>query len=276
VIGPVERLTLDDLAGCLALAQDRDWQAEEHKWRLLFEVGTVLGLRDDSGGVIGTTVLTRYGIELAVVSMVLVAARHGGSGLGRRLITHALSEAGDAVVFLNATEHGRPLYERVGFVPVGITHTFRGDFVPVPDRRGSRPATPLDLPGIAALDAAVMGADRGRLIECLPGFAEQLRVIERDGVITGYAGAWRNVANAVIGPVIAASADDAMTLIADTAGLVTGPVRVDLDESQPALRAWATSRGLVLRYSEPLMVRHGRRLPGDRSRWFAPLTQSLG
>jgi GNAT superfamily N-acetyltransferase len=276
VIGSVERLTLDDLAGCLALAQDRDWQAEEHKWRLLFEVGNVLGLRDDSGEVIGTTVLTRYGSELAAVSMVLVAERHGGSGLGRRLMTQALSEAGDAVVFLNATEHGRPLYEKVGFVPVGLTHTFRGDFAPAPDRTGSRPATPLDLPGIAALDAAVMGADRGRLIECLPGFAEQLRVIERDDVITGYAGAWRNVANAVIGPVIAASVDDAVTLIADTAGTVAGPVRIDLDESQPALRAWVTSRGLVLRYSEPLMVRHGRRLPGDRSRWFAPLTQSLG
>ncbi len=276
MIGPVERLTLDDLPGCLALAQDRDWPAEERKWRLLFEVGSILGLRDGSGDLIGTVALTRYCGDLAAISMVLVAARHGGRGLGRRLMTHALSEAGDAVVFLNATEHGRPLYEKVGFVSVGLTHTFRGNFVSGARGVGSRPAKPDDLPMIAALDTAVMGADRGQLMERLPNFAEHLRVIERNDVITGYACGWRNVANAVIGPVIAASVDDAATLITDTARAVAGPVRLDLDECQPALRAWATSRGLALRYSEPLMVRHGRPLPGDRSRWFAPLMQSLG
>ena len=276
MIGGVQRLTVDDLPGCLALAQDRDWPAEERKWRLLFEVGTVFGLRDDAGGVIGTTVLTRYGSGLAAISMVLVAARHGGQGLGRRLMTEALSDAGDAVVFLNATEHGRPLYERMGFVAVGTTYTLRGEFVAEGGAVGSRPATPDDLPLIAALDTAVVGADRGRLISRLPDFAEHLRVIERNGVITGYAGAWRNVAYAVIGPVIAASAADARTLIADTAGAVAGTVRVDLDECRPRLRAWATSRGLPVRYSEPLMTLHGHPLPGDRSRWFAPMSMSLG
>ncbi len=267
---------MDDLQACLALARDRDWPAEERKWRLLFEVGSVFGLRDGDGGVIGTVSMTRYGSGLAAISMVLVARRHGGRGLGRRLMTHALAEAGDAVVFLNATEHGRPLYERVGFVPVGITHTFRGDFVPQDGLPGSRPATSRDLPLIAALDAAVVGADRGPLIARLPDFAEHVRVIERNDVITGYAGAWRNIATAVVGPVIAASDDDATTLIADTAGAVAGPVRVDLDECRPDLRAWAASRGLAPQDSEPLMTWHGRALPGDRSRWFAPMSMSLG
>jgi hypothetical protein len=103
VIDRIQRLTLDEVPDCLALAQDRDWPPEEHKWRLLFEVGTGCGLRDEAGDLVGTTILTRC----------------GGQGLGRRLMTHALSETGGATVFLNATEYGRPLYEKLGFVAVG-------------------------------------------------------------------------------------------------------------------------------------------------------------
>src|SRR5437588_6294399 len=63
-----------DLPECLALARDRDWPPEEHKWRLLFTVGTVYGVRDDAGDLVGAAVLTTYGAELAAISMVLVAA----------------------------------------------------------------------------------------------------------------------------------------------------------------------------------------------------------
>lgn len=113
--GPVQRLTLDDLSGCLALARDRDWPAEEHKWRLLFDVGTVFGLRDAAGELVGSTILTRYGDTLAAISMVLVATRHGGRGLGRRLMDHAIAVAEGLPLFLNATSYGRPLYEKLGF-----------------------------------------------------------------------------------------------------------------------------------------------------------------
>ena len=102
MFNPILPLTLDDLPDCLALAQDREWLPEDHKWRLLFAVGTVYGLRDEAGDLVGTTVLTRYGTELAAVSMVLVAARYGGQGLGRRLMTHALVGAWHAIVFIYA------------------------------------------------------------------------------------------------------------------------------------------------------------------------------
>lgn len=270
------RLTLDELPDCLALAQDRQWLPEEHKWRLLFEVGTVYGFRDEAGDLVGTTILTHYQDDLAVISMVLVAARYGRRGLGGRLMTHALAEAGDATVFLNATAYGRPLYERLGFVPVGMTYIHAGDFTPSAGPTGSRPAEPADLAAIRTLDAQVNGADRTHLVERLPGFAEQLRVIERHGVITGYAGAWRNADNVVIGPVIAETAADATALIADLAGGVGVPVRLDVDGRHPHLRTWATRHGLVPGFQSTVMVHAGRPLPGDRDRWYVPVMQALG
>jgi hypothetical protein len=276
MLGPVEPLTLDDLPGCMALAVDRTWRAEEHKWRLLFELGTVYGARDETGAPAGVVVLTRYGDELAAIGMMLVAARYGRRGLGRRIMTHVLAETVGATVFLNATDMGRPLYEGLGFVPVGTTHTFAGQ-LDVPRRAGrSRPAEPGDLAAIRRLDAQVNGADRPRLVRFLPGFTEQLRVIERDDRITGYAGGWRNVDNVVIGPVIADRVEDAATLIADIAAAVDGPVRIDLDGGHPRLSEWAARRGLAERAVEPVMVHGGTALPGDRSRWFASLMQATG
>jgi GNAT superfamily N-acetyltransferase len=282
VIDTICRLTLDDLPDCLALAQDRDWLPEERKWRLLFEVGTGYGLRDETGDLVGTTILTRYGTDLAAISMVLVAGRYGGQGLGRRLMTHALSEASGATVFLNATGYGRPLYEKLGFVSVGTTYVHVGNFVPpadpadATDLTGSRLAAPGDLPAILELDRQVNGADRTYLMERLPGFAEQLRVVERHGVLTGYASAWPNVDNVLIGPVIAETVDDARTLIADLAGSISGPVRLDLDDRYPQLREWATQHGVPFRNSTAVMVHRGRPLPGDRGRWFIPVMQALG
>ncbi|MGA8114369.1 MAG: GNAT family N-acetyltransferase [Actinocatenispora sp.] len=273
----IRPLVPEDLPDCLDLAQDRAWSREEHKWRFLFELGTVYGQRDATGRLVGTTILTRYGPDVAAISMVLVATSHGRRGLGRALMEHALAEAGEAVVFLNATEYGRPLYERLGFRAVGgtVVHVGHFDIRPSSDPV-SRPFRAADLPAVRALDAEVVGADRTRLVRRLPDFAEQVRVIERHGTITGYAGAWRNVDNVLVGPVVAATADDARTLIADTAARVDGPVRLDLDDRHPELREWATRHGVPVRGRTDVMVRGADELPGDRDRWFVPVMQALG
>jgi GNAT superfamily N-acetyltransferase len=281
MFGPIQPLTLADLPGCLALARDRGWLPEERKWRLLFDLGTVFGVRDPVGRLAGVAALTRYGAGFAVIGTMLVATRYGGRGLGRALMNRALAEAGDATVFLHATPLGRPLYEKLGFVLAGVSHTYLGGFQPsapaaAPGACGSRPAGPGDLMAIRKLDARANGTDRALLVRRLPGFTEQLRVTERPGGITGYAGAYRCVAYACIGPVIAETADDAKTLIADVAGAITGPVRIDLGDRHSQLQEWAVRRGLAPGESAALMVLGGRPLPGDRARCFAPLMRALG
>ena len=295
MFGQIQPLTSADLPGCLALARDRGWLPEERKWRLLFDLSTVYGVRDPVGQLGGVAVLTRYGADFAVIGMMLVATRYGGRGLGHALMNRALAEVGDAVVFLHATPVGRPLYEKLGFVPTGASHTYLGGFRPAApaaprdsapaapaapaaaaSEQGSRPAGPGDLMAIRRLDARANGTDRALLVRRLPGFTEQLRVTERPGGITGYAGAYRGFAYSCIGPVIAETVDDAKTLIADVAGAIAGPVRIDLGDRHPQLREWAVGRGLTPGASAALMVLGGRPLPGDRARCFAPLMRALG
>jgi GNAT superfamily N-acetyltransferase len=279
MFGQILPLTSADLPGCLVLARDRGWLPEERKWRLLFDLSTVYGARDSAGELAGVAVLTRYGAELAVIGMMLVATRYGGRGLGRALMTRALADAGGATVFLHATPVGRPLYEKLGFVPVGVTQTHLGCFRPPDPARSpgrSRPAASGDLMAIRRLDARANGTDRALLVRRLPGFTGQLRVVGRLGTVTGYAGAYDGLRYVSIGPVVAAATDDAKILIADAATAASGPVRIDLDDRHPRLLEWAAEHGLVPGVSSTAMVLGGRPLPGDRARCFAPLMRALG
>ncbi|MEV1290260.1 GNAT family N-acetyltransferase [Micromonospora sp. NPDC049679] len=275
---PIRTLDPGDLPPCLSLAADRDWPREEHKWRLLLDIGTGYGIEDDAGDLVGSAIVTRYGHDVAVISMVLVASRCARQGIGRRLMTHALRHAGTASVQLHATTYGRPLYEKLGFRAVGATVTHLGVFRPAagdPTVDVSRPALDTDLPAILATDAAAFGADRTQLITRLPAIARQLRVIERDGRITGYAGAWPSVDNVVIGPVIAADMGDAQALIAELATGVDGPVRLDLDARHEALSSWAALRGVAPATRVSAMA-YGAPLRGQRERLYIPVMQALG
>jgi GNAT superfamily N-acetyltransferase len=271
----VQPLTVDDLDGCLALARDRNWRPEQRNWRLLFDIGTVFGIRDQHGDLAGVVVLTRYSTQLAVIGMLLVAERYGGRGLGRALMAHALAEAGDATVFLHSTPSGRPLYDKLGFAPVGISRTHIG-CLSLAAPGGSRPARAGDLTVIRRLDREANGTDRAHLVRRLPGFTSQLRVVERLGAVTGYAGAYAGAGQVSIGPVIAESVHDAKTLIAGLASAVAGPVRVDLDDRHPELLDWGAKHGLTAGNSATAMVLGGRQLPGDRTRCFAPLMRAVG
>lgn len=287
----VRRLGTDDLARCVALSVDRGWSPERSKWSLLLAASDVFGVdAPDGRGLAGAVVLTRWGDDHAAVGMMLVAARYGRRGLGRTLMEHALGAAGDrATVTLFATDMGRPLYEKLGFVAVRRNVSFVGRFRASAGRgdggvrsvrsvRSVRVATEADLPAILALDRAVFGGDRGPILTRLPAFADRIAVMPGDdstGVV-GYAASWRNSpATTVIGPLVAPDGEIAKRLVTALAAATRTPVRLDLDPDRAELPGWATARGL-----EPtgrtLVMAHGA--PAGRgipSHLFAPISVAL-
>jgi ribosomal protein S18 acetylase RimI-like enzyme len=263
-------LVYDDLAACLELAADRGWPAEDRKWAFLLDLGTGYGLFDAAGGLVGTTIVTRYGDGHAVISMVLVASAHAGQGLGRRLVEHALEHADRPVVSLHATAQGRPLYEKLGFRSVGRLTTYFGSFEPGELSGTTRAALRADLPAVVAEDAAVFGAHREQLWKDYFRFTDQVRL----GANGGFAATWRTVDSLVVGPVVAGTVDEAKTLVTDVALGVEGDLRVDTYQDE--LGSWLERKGLVERGSVDLMVHGATDVPGDRARLHVPLMQALG
>ncbi|GLF96786.1 GNAT family N-acetyltransferase [Streptomyces yaizuensis] len=276
---PIRRLTLDDLVSCADLAEDRGWPREEHKWGLLLTAGTGYGIDDPSGkGLVASCVVTSYGSRLAAIGMVVVAERCARQGIGLRLMRHVLAEAGDTPLTLHATPSGRPLYERLGFTVSGRAEMVLGPF------RGeagepavaTRPATAEDLSAIIRLDTEIFGMDRTHMITRLPAFADQIRVAEENGRLTGYAAAWPNTNTHVIGPLIAQNTGTAKALVTSLAAGTDRPLRTDIDVRHTELLDWLKERGLETIAFNSVMNHAQDDLPGDWTRRFAPLSVAIG
>ncbi|MEV4936678.1 GNAT family N-acetyltransferase [Streptomyces zaomyceticus] len=276
---PVRRLAPEDLLACSDLSENRGWPREEHKWGLLLTAGTGYGIDDPAGsGLLACCVITSYDPGIAAIGMVLVAERYARQGVGRRLMQHVLTEAGETPLTLYATPNGQPLYEELGFTETSRSEMVRGRFtfatpapaVPV------RPATAEDLQAILRLDHEVFGLDRTHMITRLPAFADHLRVAEEDGEITGFATAWPNMDTHVVGPLIARDPATAQALIASLAAATDRPLRTDIDVRHTALLSWLKENGVDSIASNSVMVRSVPDLPGDWRRRFAPLTVAAG
>jgi len=281
---PVRRLGPDDLKRCIALSLDRGWSPEGSKWAMLLVASEVFGVdAPDGRGLAGVVVLTRWAADYAAVGMMLVAARYGRRGLGRALMEHALRTAGrHATVTLFATDMGRPLYEKLGFVAVRRNVSFVGRFRAPPGAGADevRTASAADLRAILDLDLAAFGADRGHILARLPTLSDRIVVLDADGGpgrgIAGYAAAWSSTpASTVIGPLVAPDGETARRLVTALAAGTSTPVRLDLDPDRAELPGWAHAHGL-----EPagrtLVMAHGkvteRGIPG---RLFTPISVAL-
>ena len=276
---PARRLSAADLDACVRLATDRDWPAERNKWRLLFAVGEVYGITGEDGELAAMVVLTRYGHRLATVGMMVVAQRYGRQGLGRRLLTEILQLASGAVVHLTATSYGEPLYERLGFRAIDTMDAHVGHFraaSPLPSQAAAaRPVSAADLDQLAALDLRVFGADRRHVLTELLTFADSF-VVQRDaGTVTGFAAAWQNADQLVIGPVVAVSPAVATSLISGIAVAQDVLVRLDIRGGHRWLADWAAQHGLTASGRTTLMVLDGE-LPGDRDLLYTPVSVAIG
>lgn len=277
VAEPVLRLAAADRQRCSDLAVSRDWGAEEHKWDLLFEVGEVYGIEDAEGRLTATAVLTRYGTQLASVSMVLVAEDRERQGYGTAVMRHVMEQATGATLVLHATQTGRPLYESLGFAAFGTVETHVGQWDPTGTSTGlTQPASPEDLLQLARLDHEVYGVHRTAVVKRLPRFAEQVRVLRNEeGLLVGYGARWRNGETTMVGPVLAPDFAGARDLIADLMDGVEGEVRVDVDAEADDLSAWVCGHGLKTGYACTHMALGGTP-PMDAARLHAPLMCALG
>jgi GNAT superfamily N-acetyltransferase len=170
----VRPLTLDDLPLGLRLCRAAGWNQTEADWRRFLDLqpdGCFVAELD--GLPVGTTTTCVFG-PVAWVAMVLVEESVRGRGVGTALLNAALEfldRRGVPTVRLDATPLGRPLYERLGFVTQFRLARYEGTLPPSPEVTGVEAASPGQWESLAALDEAVTGTDRRRMLLRL--FAEQ-------------------------------------------------------------------------------------------------------
>ena len=194
--------------------------------------------------VVGGAAVAGFGATgwIGALGVMATARRHGTGTALTEAASAWLREHGARTVLLYATEAGRPVYRRLGFVDDGEAHAWR-DVAPPAGGRGPEGVRPLergDDAAVRALDAEATGEDRGPVFDALgpldrhAGFA-----LERNGGLAGSAlrSPWG------LGPsVIASNADAGLALLSALRRLRGGPLTVSVPdanaEASRALRAW--------------------------------------
>ena len=115
----LRRLVASDIPAAIGLSEEAGWNQSSEDWRMLIDLAPqgCLAIEAD-GQLAATTTLLCYGRRLAWIGMVLTRVSQRGRGFARRLLTQALAQADQMrieTVKLDATDQGRPLYEKMGF-----------------------------------------------------------------------------------------------------------------------------------------------------------------
>jgi predicted N-acetyltransferase YhbS len=194
-----------DIPAAMKLKEAAGWNQTEADWRRLIRLepeGCFAAIENDR--LVGTTTTTTYGDELAWIGMVLVDPQQRRRGIATKLIETALAHLDGkvAVVKLDATAEGEPVYEKFGFRTESLVQRWRGSIKSQPI---AREEMVIDLNALLALDRRAFGADRSQLIKHLVVDSRISPVLVKDenGSLSGYALARAGTKAGYIGPVVA-------------------------------------------------------------------------
>lgn len=213
--------TTDDLPRIVALRESVEWTP--HAWAMRAVIdepdSAFVVATDETGEVAAMGSGIAYPPRLGFVGNMVVAERHRRRGVGSAIldaVVDRLTALGCDRLELNATEEGRPLYERHGFASRGVSvaaamsrRALRrlGPVHPV------REAGPDEIERIVAYDAPRFGGDRGRLLRRLTEEGSGQALISEGGDgIDGYAIVVAE--DRRFGPMVADAPETAASLVA--------------------------------------------------------------
>lgn len=192
--GNLRRLRAEDIPAAFQLSAQAGWNQTEDDWRTLLELSSESCLAIEVDGHLASTItLLCYGDRLAWIGMVLTRTEYRRRGFAGKLLTSALDLAdkiGIQTIKLDATDQGKPLYERLGF------HAEQEI------QRWTRPGENVaQLPSVQTSaeeawrdsDSLVFGAERLQLLNRLarrnpPLSISQSYLFSRPGRVTAYLG----------------------------------------------------------------------------------------
>ncbi len=141
---------------------------------------------------VGTVGAVNYGV-FAHVGLMAVHPDFQRQGIGLALMQFLLARLAQQqvpLVTLDASKMGRPLYTRLGFIPIGETLVLQSRGIFSKQERPSRPQpfTAQNLDEVVQSDTAVFGANRRKVLQTLLDFYPGRAFLQRDenGKLAGY------------------------------------------------------------------------------------------
>ena len=278
----IRPLRPDDVREGLRFCRASGWNQREEDWRALLALNPDGFVAADSDGrLVGTGGAIRYGDTLGWVCMILVDPESRGWGVGTRIMEEVLGRvAGLALVGLDATPGGRPVYLKLGFRdarPLARLETRVGTSLG-DHARGARPLAAADLPAVLDWDRRAFGADRAAVLRWLFGQApEYAWCVESGAGLAGYCLGRHGYNAEHVGPLVARGAETARDLLTACLGPHAGRrFYLDAPRDEPAWLAVLAGLGFAEQRPFTRMYRGDGTAPGRPREVFAVVGPEFG
>src|SRR5690348_5399978 len=200
----LRKLTAPDTAAALDLSTEAGWNQTENDWLRLLELSPEGCLAIEvAGEVVATATIVTYEFRLAWIGMVLTRKTHRGRGFAKRLLNEVLRLAdilGIESVKLDATDEGKPIYEKLGFRSEQAVERWECEKVDV----GAVAVPPSSFPAaLLSLDQFAFGANRSTMLQSLA--KSNLPIVRNNS----YAMTRKGRVSEYLGPCVAVSAESA-------------------------------------------------------------------
>jgi GNAT superfamily N-acetyltransferase len=249
----IRLLSLDDIQGAMRLSSTAGWNQRLVDWRMLVSVAPDASFAAFSGGrVVATAIGIDYG-RFSWIAMMLVDPAWRGRGIGRRLLNAAMEAVpADRPIRLDATPMGRPLYRSCGFEDEALLTRQQVEAarpalpsVEPEARAAAEPMTHTRLQTVIEEDGRVFGGDRRAVLRWSFDTAREYgHVLPTDRGPASYCFGRHGRLFEQIGPVVAADAAGACTLVAAALAAAEGrPVIVDAYDGHTAFTSWLRECG---------------------------------
>mgnify|MGYP001253117629 CR=1 FL=1 len=213
-----------DLADIMRLVRTTDWPHTTEDVSAALALGH--GVKAiQSQTVIGIAMWWTFGAAAGRMGLIIVDPTSRGTGIGRAITKHAINSLGNRALKLLATEDGRPLYGKMGFIPTSKHQRHQGACtVYRPTISTVRPLNKSDQARVLELDRRATGANRQPVIRHLLDIGKTV-VLDNGQDLKGYGVSRSFGQGKVIGPIVAI--DETYAIDIFHALLAPGIIRVD-------------------------------------------------
>ncbi|MED4204859.1 GNAT family N-acetyltransferase [Neobacillus mesonae] len=274
---------LNDIKGLIELSASVGWDYDKYEIRTVLSTGKIFGHKNSEGKIVSSAAIIPYDTNLASIGMVIVNKEYRGLGLGKEITQKCMdSESNDISIMLIATEEGKPLYEKMGFITVDRVHKYICDQYNVKKilNNGTLSIvdfTENDFPQIVNIDRAAFGDKRSKFLHKRIIQSEQCVVVkDHKSNIVGYGISILGPMNLILGPIVAPDSLTAAIILDRLASRHRGKLRIDVPSGNEKFLLFLEQCGFVKVNQPPIMVINSVKMPARNKTLFAIAAQIFG
>ncbi|BFM51155.1 GNAT family N-acetyltransferase [Marinomonas sp. THO17] len=213
----IRDMTHEDVDKLHELSITVHWPHRPHDWQMLLSLGKGVVGCDPIGRIVASGMWFPIAEKFATIGMVITSPRLQMLGGGRWIMKHVMAQCAEHNIILNATKAGHRLYQSLGFHDVakvsqhqGIATSISPSLFPV--EGNIRLLESPHIADIIALDGQAFGTVREQVMQTLLANSTG-SVLMRNDKVAGFALCRKFGRGHVIGPVVAATPQDAIALV---------------------------------------------------------------